>query len=109
MKKIALTTALVLGTASVALADEGFDPNLANRYPAYAAPQRRRPAFTSRSVMLTGGQAVIAGRRRSTAPATRTRAAALLSFNRPPEPVSPRRFTQEQPARPPRRLFSSCL
>ena len=41
MKKIALITALVIGTASVALADE-FDPNLANRYPSYAAPKLSR-------------------------------------------------------------------
>ena len=33
MKKIALITALVIGTASVAFAEDGFDPNLANRYP----------------------------------------------------------------------------
>ena len=33
MKKIALITALVIGTGSVALATE-FDPNPANRYPA---------------------------------------------------------------------------
>ena len=60
MKKIALITALVIGTGSVALADEGFDPNLANRYPAYAAPHAQQgPAFTSRSVSLNGGQAVI--------------------------------------------------
>jgi hypothetical protein len=59
MKKIALITALVIGTGSVALADEGFDPNLANRYPAYAAPHAQAPAFTSRSVALNGGQAVI--------------------------------------------------
>ncbi len=38
MKKIALITALVIGTGSVALATE-FDPNLANRYPSYAAPK----------------------------------------------------------------------
>jgi hypothetical protein len=35
--KIALATALVAITSSVALAQE-FDPNLANRYPAYADP-----------------------------------------------------------------------
>jgi len=35
--KIALATALVAATGSVALASE-FDPNLANRYPAYADP-----------------------------------------------------------------------
>ena len=35
--KIALAIALVAGSASVASA-QGFDPNPANRYPAYAAP-----------------------------------------------------------------------
>jgi hypothetical protein len=35
--KIALVAALVAGSASVASA-QGFDPNPANRYPAYAAP-----------------------------------------------------------------------
>lgn len=62
MKKIALITALLIGTGSVAFAEDGFDPNLANRYPAYAAPnaqQVQAPAFTSRSVSLNGGQAVI--------------------------------------------------
>jgi len=38
MKKIALITALVIGTGSVALATE-FDPNLGNRYPSYSAPK----------------------------------------------------------------------
>jgi len=36
--KIALIAALVLGTAGTAMAEDGFDPNLANRYPAYATP-----------------------------------------------------------------------
>jgi len=36
--KIALAAALVLGSASVALADGEFDPNLGNRYPAYNGP-----------------------------------------------------------------------
>lgn len=35
--KIALAAALIAGTASVAMA-QGFDPNLANRYPADADP-----------------------------------------------------------------------
>ena len=59
MKKIVLTTALVLASASAAMAFE-FDPNLANRYPAYAAPQAQSaPVFTSRSVALTGGQSIV--------------------------------------------------
>ena len=35
--KIALAAALFAATSTVALA-QGFDPNLANRYPAYAGP-----------------------------------------------------------------------
>ena len=54
MKKIALITALVIGTGSVAFAEDGFDPNLANRYPGYAAPHSQ--LMTSRNVSLGGGQ-----------------------------------------------------
>ena len=36
--KIALAAALVFGSASVALADGEFDPNLGNRYPSYNEP-----------------------------------------------------------------------
>ena len=53
MKKIALITALVIGTGSVAMAEDGFDPNLANRYPAYAAPKGQ--AMTTRNVGLGAG------------------------------------------------------
>ena len=35
--KIVLATALFAATSSAALA-QGFDPNMANRYPSYAAP-----------------------------------------------------------------------
>jgi hypothetical protein len=35
--KIAIVSLMLLGTASAALA-EGYDPSLANRYPAYADP-----------------------------------------------------------------------
>jgi hypothetical protein len=52
MKKIALITALVIGTGSVALATE-FDPNLANRYPTYAAPKAQ--SMIARDVSLGGG------------------------------------------------------
>ena len=38
MKKIALITALVIGTGSAAFATD-FDPNLANRYPGFAGPK----------------------------------------------------------------------
>jgi hypothetical protein len=54
MKKIALITALVIGTGSVALATE-FDPNLANRYPSYTAPQAQ--SMTTKDVSLGGGSA----------------------------------------------------
>ena len=36
--KTALATSIVLGSASLALAQGGYDPNPANRYPAYAEP-----------------------------------------------------------------------
>jgi hypothetical protein len=61
--RIALATALVALTTSVALAQD-FDPNLANRYPAYADPigshvvMRSAPVrLQSRSVALPTGQA----------------------------------------------------
>jgi len=44
--KIVLITALLLGSASVALADGEFDPNLANRYPAYNGPSVTQRAAT---------------------------------------------------------------
>ena len=56
--KTALIAALVLGTASVAMAQGDFDGNLANRYPAYAAPQSSQ-VLEGRNVALTGGQSVI--------------------------------------------------
>ena len=40
--KIALAAALIAGTTSVAFAD-GFDPNLANRYPSYNEPGATHP------------------------------------------------------------------
>ena len=52
--KIALAAVLIAGTASAAMADPGFDPNLANRYPAYADPIAAVPhaAFHSEQVAL---------------------------------------------------------
>ena len=50
--KIALAAVLVAATASVATAQE-FDPNLANRYPAYAAPHGQ--TMTTRDVGLGNG------------------------------------------------------
>jgi len=40
--KLALAAALVVGTTSFAAAD-GYDPNLANRYPSYANPVAAAP------------------------------------------------------------------
>jgi hypothetical protein len=49
--KIALAAALVASSASVALAQD-FDPNLANRYPAYAGPLATSLTFQSAPVRL---------------------------------------------------------
>ena len=54
--KIALIAALVLGPAGTAMAEDGFDPNLANRYPAYNGPAVQGPqGFTSSDVRLGNG------------------------------------------------------
>jgi|EndMetStandDraft_5_1072996.scaffolds.fasta_scaffold635308_1 hypothetical protein len=50
--KIALAAALVVGSASVALADNEFDGNLGNRYPAYDAPIAAQGTFSSAPVAL---------------------------------------------------------
>ena len=52
MKKIALITALVIGTGSAAMAFD-FDPNLANRYPSYSAPKAQ--SMITKDVSLGGG------------------------------------------------------
>jgi hypothetical protein len=57
--KIALIAALVMGTASAAMAEDGFDPNLANRYPAYAAAGASAPqVYRSAPVGLYQGRNV---------------------------------------------------
>ena len=62
--RIALAAMIVAATSSVALAQE-FDPNLANRYPAYAGPVAAAPQtfqsapvrmLRSRNVALPAGQ-----------------------------------------------------
>ena len=50
--KLALAVALVAGTASVAMAQGEFDPNLANRYPAYDEPAGATGGFRSSDVGL---------------------------------------------------------
>ncbi len=57
--KTALIAALVLGTASVAMAQGDFDGNLGNRYPAYAAPQASQQVLEGRNVALTGRPSAI--------------------------------------------------
>jgi hypothetical protein len=63
--KLVLATVLLLGAASAAAAQE-FDPNLANRYPAYAeahgaiahvaAPMHQQDASLRRNYTATHGQ-----------------------------------------------------
>ena len=51
--KITLAAVLVAATASVALADGEFDPNLSNRFPAYNGPAvQGAQGFTSSNVSL---------------------------------------------------------
>lgn len=50
--KIALAAALMFGSASVALADGEFDPNLGNRYPAYNGLIAAQSTFQSAPVAL---------------------------------------------------------
>ena len=52
--KMALAALLVAGSASVASA-QGFDPNPANRYPAYAAPGA---TLRTAPVQLNQGRAI---------------------------------------------------
>jgi len=51
MTKTILAAALIIGTASVAMASEA-DPNLLNRYPGANMTTINTPVFTSRSVAL---------------------------------------------------------
>ena len=50
--KIAIISLMLLGTASTAMA-EGYDPNLANRYPAYADPAGTAPHATFQSTPVS--------------------------------------------------------
>ena len=96
--KTALIAALVLGTASVAMAQD-FDGNLANRYPAYAEPLAQQThssqVLESRNVALTGRPSVIefAGRLRPRVQPvcgrrlTKLQASPELAFS--PAPVHP--------------------
>ena len=66
--KIALAAMIVAATSSVALAQE-FDPNLANRYPAYADPIASHGTFQSAPVRLQGRNVALpTGRISSPAP-----------------------------------------
>jgi hypothetical protein len=50
--KIALAAVLFAATSSAALAEDGFDPNLANRYPGYAASTATSQTFQTAAVSL---------------------------------------------------------
>jgi len=52
--KIALAAALMIGSASVALAEGEFDPNLGNRYPAYNEPFAAQGTFHNAPVAARG-------------------------------------------------------
>jgi hypothetical protein len=56
--KIALVAALVAGSASVASA-QGFDPNPANRFPAYAAPGGMAQPYLGYSVAPAASQGFV--------------------------------------------------
>jgi hypothetical protein len=61
LTKIALAAALIAGTASLALAEDGsssFANNIYSPYGVTATQQRSAPAFTSRNVGLGNGQVV---------------------------------------------------
>ena len=63
-KKIALAAVLFAATSTVALA-EGFDPNLANRYPGYATPNATQTVaprgFNSAPVRLNSQSCIYTG------------------------------------------------
>ena len=50
--KIALVASLLVGSATIALAEGEFDPNLGNRYPAYNDPVAAQGAFQSAPIAL---------------------------------------------------------
>jgi hypothetical protein len=52
--KIALAAALIVGSASVALADGEFDGSLGNRYPAYNGPVAAQGTFYNAPVAARG-------------------------------------------------------
>ena len=63
-KKITLAAALFAATSTVALAQD-FDPNLANRYPGYAAPNATQTVaprgFNSAPVRLNSQSGIYTG------------------------------------------------
>jgi len=81
--KVGLATALVALTSSVALAQD-FDPNLANRYPAYADPIGAPTISRSTSVQLRTRDAALPTR--SAPSRMRTRDVALPAVRTNAEP-----------------------
>ncbi len=117
--KLALAAALVVGTTSFAAAD-GYDPNLANRYPAYAKPVAAAPhvsahqnrTFRSAPVGLYQGRNVQLNNQRWTPTTTRPRPTPAAATDRricvPPEPAfPPRRFTPRSSRSPRAGCFRS--
>jgi hypothetical protein len=63
LTRIAVATALIAATSTIALATE-FDPNPANRYPAYAAPiaaTQVQDVLRTAPVSLSSGNAATTG------------------------------------------------
>jgi len=65
--KIALAAMIVAASSSLAFA-EGFDPDLANRYPAYANPTGPQATFQSAPVRMMQGRNVALPTGQSAAP-----------------------------------------
>jgi len=99
--KIALAAALVLGSASVALADGGeADPNLLNRYPAYNGAVTSQGAVQTQRTFQSAPVALRRGGTLYTAPAGLQ---GRENFNAPTQGAGhlPRAFRdQQQPGFP---------
>ena len=101
--KIALAALLVAGTASAASA-QGFDPNPANRYPAYAAPGA---TLRTAPVQLNRAARSMSRRARSRTTGSRLRLTPAALAKQPPanRRSPPRRFIPESSRLLPAALF----
>jgi len=103
--KIALVAALVFGSASVALADGEFDPNLGNRYPIYTGAIAAQGTFYNAPVAARGTlqSAPVALRRGGELRTAPVRLHGVESFNAPTQGAGrlPHAFIdQQQPGFP---------